>query len=124
MKKVTVAVLAAALVLPAAASAQRVDKAEDIQADLRCMLAMYATMRNPQLAQAAGASSLYFAGRIEGREPAFDFTAGLKREAEKMSNSDYAFNAKRCFDEIRIKNDALKAAAASGLQSNKRGVGN
>jgi len=41
-----------------------------------------------------------------------------------MSNSDYAFNAKRCFDEIRVKNDALKAAAASGLQSNKRGVGN
>ena len=119
MKIVTIAALAAALLLPGAAQA---DKADDMQADIRCMLAMYASMRNPQLTQNATAASLYFAGRIEGREPAFDFAVGLKREADRMRPADYQFNARRCFDEIKLKGEALKGAAES-LQPAKRGVG-
>jgi hypothetical protein len=87
------------------------------------MLGMYAMMRNPQMAQGAGAASLYFAGRIEGRDPKFDFATGLKREAATMGASDYAYAARRCGDEIKARNEVLKTAA-EGLKSTQRGVGN
>ena len=120
MKAITIAALAAALLLPGAAQA---DKADDMQADIRCMLAMYATSRNPQLAQGAGVALLYYAGRIEVREPTIDLGAAMKKEALRMSPSDYSFNARRCGDEVKAKGEALKAAGQSLQQQNKRGVG-
>lgn len=120
MKPVTIAVLAGALLLPATAQA---DKSDDMQADIRCMLAMYATSRNPQLAQGAGVALLYFAGRIEGREPGLDLAEAMRKEAQRMSPSDYSFNARRCGDEVKAKGELLRAAGQSLQQQNKRGVG-
>jgi hypothetical protein len=119
MKTITAAALAAVLLLPTSAIADRDD---DMQADLRCVLAMYATSRNPQLAQGAGVALLYYAGRIEGRDPALDLTSAMIKEAQRMSASDYSFNARRCGDEVKAKGEALKAAGQS-LQQVKRGVG-
>ena len=120
MKTVIIAAFAAALLLPGTAQANRDD---DMQADLRCVLAMYATARNPQLAQGAGVALLYYAGRIEGRDPALDLTAALAKEAQRMNASDYSFNARRCGDEVKAKGEVVKAVGQSLQQVNRRGVG-
>ena len=119
MKTMGIAVLAALLALPGPAWA---DKEEDMQADLRCMLAMYATSRNPQFAQGAGVALLYYAGRIEGRDPSLDLAAAMRKEAQRMNASDYSFNAKRCGDEVKAKGEVLKAAGEA-LSATRRGVG-
>jgi hypothetical protein len=119
MRIICTATLAAALLLPGAAQAAD----DDLQADLRCMLAMYATSRNPQLAQGAGVALLFYAGRIEGRDPTIDLAAAMKKEALRMSASDYSFNARRCGDEVKAKGEALKTTGQSLTQQAKRGVG-
>jgi hypothetical protein len=120
MKTIGIAILAAALLAPAAAQANSED---DMQADIRCVLAMYATSRNPQYAQGAGVALLYYVGRIEGRDPTLDLAGAMKKEALRMTASDYSFNARRCGDEVKAKGEALKATGQSLQQQTKRGVG-
>ena len=120
MKIIVIAALTAALFAPGVA---RADKEEDMQADLRCMLAMYATARNPQLAQGAGVALLYYVGRIEARDPALDLAAAMRKEAQRMSASDYSFNARRCGDEVKAKGELIKVAGQA-LQTTRRGTGN
>ena len=126
MKTIGLAALAAALTVAGAARADSL--ADQQQADVRCMLGMYAAMKNPQLTASAASASLYYAGRIEGRDPKFDFKAELIKEAAKMSPGDFGFSARRCFDEIKVRGESLKAAAESltpaSLTASRRGVGN
>jgi hypothetical protein len=112
MKTVAMAALAALLAFPAPALAQD----DPNHSDVRCILGMIALMRNPQTQAAGGAGTLYFAGRIEGRDPNFDLQAALTREIGRMQLNDYGIEARRCGQLLKAKNDGLKSIG-EGLKS-------
>ena len=117
-----IAMLALGAALLAAGSAQAQAQAQDkvMSDDVRCVITMTQLLKNPAYKEMAGVATFYFAGRIEGRDPAFDLTKAMHREIGNMSARDYSPEAKRCGEALAARNAALKAAGES-LQP--RGVG-
>jgi hypothetical protein len=92
-----------------------------IGADLRCVVAMGYSINNPTYHDAAASGLFYFVGRLEGRDPAFDLAKGLKL-VSGMPGSQVVSEAKRCFDELKAKNEMLKAISPATAPT-RRGVG-
>ena len=109
------AVAAAVSLLSAAAKAQPSDAT---RADLRCVLAFMTLLQNPAYKDAAGAGIMYYAGRLDGREPTLDLAAAIRREASDMATSDYMAEAQRCGRVLKERSAALKAAG-EGLRSGR-----
>jgi hypothetical protein len=105
MKLSIVAVTLAAVAVAGAAQAE-----EASRADVRCVVAFSALLKNPTYKDAAGAGLFYFVGRLDGREPSLDLSAAMTREIATMQTADYASEAQRCGAELKARNEALKAA--------------
>jgi hypothetical protein len=114
-------VLAGLIALGSASVARAED--EDARADVRCVLAMYALMSNPNQAANAFSAALFFTGRLEGRDPKIDVGAAVKTEMKRMSQSDYPHEMQRCGDEAKTRSQLLQTVGVS-LQPARRGVGN
>lgn len=117
------AIACAALALSAgAASAEDLpgDDAAATRADVKCVLAMSAMLRDPQYKDGATAGLFYYLGRLDGRHPSFELGPALKRAAGDMQLSEYASQGRRCGAEVRARNEALKQA---GEAIRPRGVG-
>lgn len=105
MKAIALAALAAAILMATPAGAQD----DPNRADVRCLLAMTALMRNPQTQAAGGAGTLYFTGKIDGRDVKFDLQGATKREFSRMDPMEYRREIQRCGEELKVRNEALKA---------------
>src|SRR4051794_24625475 len=77
------------------------DRAAQTHADLRCVLAMAAIVKNPQYKDGATAGLFYYLGRLDGRDPTLELGPALKRTAAGMQLSEYASQAQRCGAEVR-----------------------
>lgn len=113
-------ILAAAL-LALSASVGSAQTPDVTRMDLRCVLALSALLQNPAYKDGAAAGLFYYVGKIDGRDPAFDLAAGLRREASYMQASDWAKEAQRCGAEVKARNEALKTMSSGAAH---RGVGN
>ena len=70
-----------------------------VKGDVRCLLTMaYGASNSVSFKQSGTLAAFFFAGRVLGAEPKFDFTTRLRPEAEQMSVKDFADEAKRCGD--------------------------
>ncbi len=104
MKVPVLLALAALASVPAGAA--RADD-EDVRADVRCVLAMYALMNNEKMASNAFAGALYFTGRLEGRDPKFDVNAAVKEEMPRMRQADLPHEMQRCGEEAKVRTTML-----------------
>lgn len=114
--------LVALVVLASAGSARAAD--DDTRADVRCVLAMYALMRNPSMTANAFSAALFFTGRLEGRDSKIDVEAELKKELARMSASDYGHEIQRCGDEAKTRSTLLQTVGTGLAAGGKRGIGN
>lgn len=114
------ATMTAAALLGAAGQAHAADDWAN-GSDLRCVVAMGYSLNNPTYREAAASGLFYFVGRLEGRDPAFDLAKGLKM-VSGMPPNQIVSEAKRCFDELKAKNEMLKTIAPTTTPT-KRGVG-
>jgi hypothetical protein len=88
------------------AVAARADE-DDVRADVRCVLAMYALMNSPDRAANAFWAAAFFTGRLEGRDPKFDVNAAIKQELPRMSQSDFPHEMQRCGEEAKVRSTML-----------------
>jgi hypothetical protein len=93
---------------------------EDTRADVRCVIAMYALMNNPDRAANAFSAALFFTGRLEGRDPKIDVNSAIKQELPRMSQSDYPHEMVRCGDEAKVRSTMLLTV---GTELKKAGPG-
>jgi hypothetical protein len=110
--------LAACAILITAGVASAQDASAENRSDLRCFLAMGALGQSAQYKQASAIGAFYFAGRLEGRNPAFDLKRAVRLEAGRMGAQEYAGEIKRCGDLVRTKGEAM-----SDMAPPQRGVG-
>ena len=94
------------------------------RADVRCFLAMSTMAKNPTYKEWATFGMFFYSGRIEGRDPAVNLAAALKREAPQMIQTGYqdtiAAEIKRCSDQLGDKSRGLESLKS---QFQPRGVG-
>lgn len=94
------------------------------RSDVRCFLAMSTMAKNPTYKEWATFGMFFYSGRIEGRDPAVNLAAALKREVPQMIQTGYqdtiASEIKRCSDQLGDKSRGLEALK-SAFQP--RGVG-
>jgi hypothetical protein len=82
---------AAAPAAPAAASG-------GVASDARCLMTMAAltSSTDPQRSRTAQAGVIFFAGRIKGKDPSYDFGTRLKTVVAGMSRDVLTTEAQRC----------------------------
>lgn len=69
-----------------------------VASDARCLMTMAAltSSTDPQRSRTAQAGVIFFAGRIKGRDPSYDFGTRLKGVVAGMSREVLATEAQRC----------------------------
>lgn len=83
--------------------------------DAQCLLAMgrIAASDHPATRSAALTAVQYFLGRIDGRSPAVDLAALLKKAAETMKPEDLQPTLQRCGPLFQQRGQALEAIGQS-----------
>lgn len=81
-------------------------KDANLMADVRCVIIgvrMMGDGQNASLKTAGLMLDLYYLGRLDGRDPHFDLEDAIVAQLPKMSQSDYAANARRCGRSLQLK---------------------
>ena len=81
--------------------------------DVRCMLTMAALSGNKANQPQATFGLFYFAGRIKGQSPNFNFATDLKPIAAKMGQADFQAETARCGPMVAAVVQGMQAAQAS-----------
>jgi hypothetical protein len=70
-------------------------------ADVRCVVVGSVFANDPANAQSAALLTMYFLGRIDGREPSgFDLAQAMRAQVTLMSPADFSAEGKRCGKEL------------------------
>ena len=118
MTRITIAILAGALALATAARAAPdpaglpATAADDPNAaDVRCVVVAFGLSQSPdpQVKALAGAASLYYAGRLQGRSPGLDLESAFVQQAGRIAPEDFRGELQRCSRELQAEGAALKA---------------
>jgi hypothetical protein len=112
MRKVMMLAAALAALGPAAGAAPA-GSAQD--GDLRCYIAATALARSPdrQRASSAAAMSLYYLGRLDGRDPHYDLIGHMKTVAPGLSGPQLELLLTSCSQTLAARGQALNRDAAA-----------
>jgi hypothetical protein len=89
------------------------------RADVRCVIGMSVMSRNEQYKSWGTTGLFFFAGRVEGRDPAIDLERAIKREVGQMRPAEYQEEIQRCSAQLGEKSRAFEAMKPK----DPRGVG-
>lgn len=115
MVRITLAALVSACALfSATAQAQQ---SPAVEADVRCLL-LGLTIANvegatAQQQQAGTLIATYYVGRIQGRAPTYDLSAGMQAQARALTPELVTQEQQRCSAEFRAVGTALQTAMRS-----------
>jgi hypothetical protein len=101
--------LAAAASLAGGAHAQTAQLA-----DLKCMVAISAAQSDAKPEDQAGmeAGTMYFAGKLNGRDPRFDYAAAVGAAAQALDAMNMRAELQRCGAELEALAKAMDVATA------------
>ena len=111
---ILVAIISGAL-LATGATAQN-DEATD---DLRCLVVGLNLNQSPieTLRGASVLMTIYYMGRLEGRDPNLDLKGRIADEGRKMSAGDMQSETRRCAAELKAKGEAIAEMGKNPTQS-------
>lgn len=111
------ALLAISTATAAAMPARAIDS-DDLTLDVRCMLvgANFAQGTDPALKSAGTMLSLYFMGKITGRQPDANLADLLTKQAGLMEGTDLRPEAQRCGNELTEAGARMKELGAEMIR--------
>ena len=102
----TLAMVSGMVLAPLAASAQT-PPATTNEDDLRCLAIMSVIAKSEQYKSLGVIGAIYFAGKVQGRDPGFDYEAAIVRLAKQMKVA--GGEMRRCAEEATAVAGCMKA---------------